>query len=128
MGFTLKITNAPPGSTHWAADFYSEEEGTFIASGALALDEAWDSAYNPYGATDLRVRVLDMVHAITLLDAPNLGPIEDGKSYTYDCSTGVLYEAVALRATMVALAIVSGLGVLGIIGATMAFAMAKPRG
>lgn len=95
MGFTLEIINAPAEATHWNADFYSEEEGSFISSGAIALDETWDCAYNPYGATDLRIRVLDMVNAITLLDALNLGPIYDGKSYIYDCSTGVLTVAVS---------------------------------
>ncbi|GAI90497.1 unnamed protein product, partial [marine sediment metagenome] len=125
MGFTLKIINAPPGSTHWSAEFYSEEEGAFIyPPDALALDEAWDCAYNPYGATDLRVRVLDIVHAITLHDAPNLGPIEDGKDYTYDCSTGVLYEAVP-AISLWPLAIIGGLGVLGV-GAAIAFTMARP--
>jgi len=125
MGFTLKIINAPPGSTHWSAHFYSEEEGAFIyPPDALALDEAWDCAYNPYGATDLRILALDMVHAITLHDAPNLGPIEDGKSYTYDCSTGVLYEAAIPM--LLPLAIIGGVvvGVLGI-GVVMASAMAK---
>jgi len=89
-GFTLKITNPPADSTHWTADFYSEEEGRFISSGTLALDETWECEYNPYEATDLRIRVLDTVHAITLLDAPNLGPIYSGKDYTFDCSTKIL--------------------------------------
>ena len=92
VGFTLGIVNPPPGSTHWAADFFSEEEGAFISTAPLNLDEAWDCEYNPYGATDLRIRVLDMVNAITVHDAPNLGPIESGRSYIYDCATGQLSE------------------------------------
>ena len=91
-GFTLTITNPPSGSTHWVAEFYSEEEGKFISPAPLALGEAWECEYNPYEATDLRIRVLDMVHAITLLDAPNLGPIHSGKGYMYDCSTKILRE------------------------------------
>jgi len=91
-GFSLSITNPPTGSTHWVAEFYSEEEGKFIFPAPLPLDKTWECQYNPYEATDLRVRVLDMVHAITLLDAPNLGPIYRGKDYTFDCSTQILRE------------------------------------
>lgn len=92
VGFTLSIVNPPPGSTHWTAEFWSEEEGAFIYPEPLALDESWECAYNPYGATDLRVRVLDMVNAITVHDQSNLGPIESGRSYVYDCASGQIFE------------------------------------
>lgn len=92
-GFRLSITNPPPGSTHWSAHFYSKEEGRFIQPpSALALDASWNCPSNPFGATDLRILVLDMVHAITLHETPNLGPIHSGKSYIYDCSTKILSE------------------------------------
>jgi len=91
-GFSLSIVNPPPGSTHWTAEFWSDEEGAFIYPEPLNLDEPWECSYNPYGATDLRIRVLDMVNAITVHDAPNLGPIESGRSYIYDCASGQLSE------------------------------------
>ena len=52
--------------------------------------------------------------------------IPDLGSYYFDVATENLYEAIPALA-LLPLAIVGGLGILGI-GATMAFAMAKPRG
>ncbi|GAI69612.1 unnamed protein product, partial [marine sediment metagenome] len=89
MGFTLKIINPPEGYYRWTALFYNEPR---IYSPVLELDELWDYPDDPQGRTDLMVRVFDSDLREIFTDS-NLGPIEDGKSYTYDCSTGALYEA-----------------------------------
>lgn len=127
MGFTLKVINAPPEAVLWNANF---AERTFdydplADSGWLGIDEVWEYPSDPLGCTTLRIWALDADNNI-LFDVRNLGPIEDGKDYTYDCSTGALYEAIPALALW-PLAIIGGLGILGI-GATIAFTMAKPSG
>ncbi|GAI37078.1 unnamed protein product, partial [marine sediment metagenome] len=119
MGFTLKITNVPEGAAMWTALFYNEPR---IYSPVLELDEPWDYADDPEARTDLMIRIFDSDLREIFTDT-NLGPIEDGKSYTYNCSTGVLYEAI-LAASLWPLAIIGGLGILGL-GATVALAMAR---
>jgi len=52
--------------------------------------------------------------------------IPDLGSYYFDVATEALYEAIPAL-SLLPLAIVGGLGILGI-GATMAFAMARPKG
>jgi len=126
VGFTLKITNAPLEAVLWNANF---AERTFdydplADSGWLGIDEVWEYPSDPLGCTTLRIWALDADNNI-LFDVYNLGPIEDGKDYTYDCSTGVLYEAIPAL-SLWPLAIIGGVvvGVLGI-GVVMASAMAK---
>ncbi|MBA7601327.1 hypothetical protein ES703_08397 [subsurface metagenome] len=120
MGFTLRITNPPVEAVLWTALFYDEPR---IWSPVLELDESWDYVDDPEGRTDLMVRVFD-TDLREIFTASNLGPIEDGKSYTYDCATGVLYEGVP-EVSLWPLALIGGLAVLGV-GATMAFATARP--
>ncbi|GAH87701.1 unnamed protein product, partial [marine sediment metagenome] len=50
---------------------------------------------------------------------------EDGKSYTYNCSTGALYETVPALALW-PLAIIGGVAVLGV-GAAAAVALTARR-
>lgn len=137
MGFTLRLENAPPEAVLWTASFAerSFDYDPIADSGWLGIGEAWEypSSYdkqgNPLYCNTLRIWALDADNNI-LFDVYNLGPIEDGKSYTYNCATGELYEAVPdgviPEGALWPLAIVGGLGVLGV-GATMAFAMAKPK-
>ena len=110
MGFTLRIINAPSGATHWSAHFYSEAEGRFISPpGMLALDAIWDCAFNPYGTTDLRVVVLDAVHARTVLDVHNLGPVNDGQDYEFNCSTRELIVVTVEPAPVVHIALIDSI-------------------
>ncbi len=107
MGFTLKIINPPEGYYRWSALFYNEPR---IYSPVLELDELWDYPDDPQGRTDLMVRVFDSDLREIFTDS-NLGPIEDGKSYTYDCATGALYEAIPeAEALLLPLALVIGVG------------------
>ncbi|MBA7698274.1 hypothetical protein ES703_106951 [subsurface metagenome] len=113
MGFTLKIINPPEGYYRWSALFYNEPR---IYSPVLELDELWDYPDDPQGRTDLMVRVFDSDLREIFTDS-NLGPIEDGKSYTYDCSTGALYEvAIPMLSPLV---LVIGLGGALAIGAVV---------
>lgn len=125
MGFTLRIENAPPEAVLWNANF---AERTFdydplADSGWLGIDEVWEYPSDPLGCATLRIWALDADNNI-LFDVRNLGPVDDGKDYIYDCSTGVLYEAAV--SMLLPLAIIGGVvvGVLGI-GVVMASAMAK---
>lgn len=90
--FTLRITNAPSGSRYWWADY----SGGLCYSGWLDVTEIWHCPMGAYGATDLRINVVDVNYA-TKHSNSGLGPIEDDKSYIYDCSTGVLSEEIPTR-------------------------------
>lgn len=98
MGFTLRIINAPAEATHWNGEYFRTHEEGFISSGALALDETWECAYDPSGVTNLRIRAFSMDDGITILHDTHeigvLGPIYSSKNYSYDCSTGILTVAV----------------------------------
>jgi hypothetical protein len=85
MGFSLKIKNAPSGSQYWWAEYISGE----VYSGWLNIGVTWECPYGAYGATDLRVLVVDSNYNVKH-DKRGLGPIVDGNSYEYDCSTGLL--------------------------------------
>ena len=86
MSFTLRIKNPPSRAEQWWAEY-----DTGIYSGWLAINETWDCPYGAYGATDLRIWVVDSdLHTLLLEDAGS--PIYDDKSYVYDCSTGTLSE------------------------------------
>lgn len=87
MSFVLSIKNAPLFSKYWFANFSRGE----AYSDWLGIDEPWNYPYGAYGATDLEIMVVDsnydIKHSIT-----GLGPIYDGKTYVYDCSTRILSE------------------------------------
>ena len=87
-GFTLGIVNPPGGAWRWAALFYNEPQ---IWSPVLEMDEFWDYPDDPQGRTDLIVRVFD-VNQYEIFRSVNLGPIEKGKNYVYDCASGQLSE------------------------------------
>lgn len=126
MGFTLRIENAPPEAVLWNANFaeHAFDYDPIADSGWLGIGEVWEYPSDPLGCTTLHIWALDADNNI-LFDVYNLGPIEDGKDYTYDCSTGVLYETIPAL-SLWPLAIIGGVvvGVLGI-GVVMASAMAK---
>ena len=89
VGFTLGIANPPSGTYCWGALFYDEPR---IYSPVCWVDELWDYADDPQGRTDLMVRVFDS-DLREIYVANNLGPIEKGKNYVFDCATGELSEA-----------------------------------
>lgn len=131
MGFTLKIENAPPEAVLWNGSFAenSFNYDPMADSGWLGIGEVWtyptsyDKQGNPLYCTTLRIWALDSDNNI-LFDVGNLGPVEDGKSYIYDCSTGELYEVAAVG-SLWPLALIGGVGVMAI-GAAMAFATTRP--
>lgn len=61
--------------------------------GWLGITETWSCPYSAYGATDLHILVVDSNYN-TKHEKTGLGPVNDGKSYVYDCSTGVLSEDI----------------------------------
>ena len=114
MGFTLRIENAPPEAVLWIANFWYQtfEYDPIADSGWLGIDEAWVYPSDPRGSTSLHIWIID-AYENTLLEVWDLGPVNDGKDYIYDCSTGVLYEAIPAL-SLWPLAIIGGLGVLGV--------------
>lgn len=87
-GFTVKITNPPEGAVLWNANF---AENSFYYdpmadSGWLEIDETWEYPGDPLGCTTMRIWVLDANNNV-LLDVYNLGPIENGDNYVFDCAT-----------------------------------------
>jgi len=93
VGFSLGIINPPPGAVLWNANFgaASFDYDPTADSGWLNIDESWDYPSDPLGCTTLHIWALDAEDNI-LFDVWNLGPIEKGKSYVYDYSTGELSE------------------------------------
>ena len=77
----------------WNANF---AENTFnydplADSGWLAVEAVWEYPSDPLGCTTLRVWALDADNNI-LFDTSNLGPVNNGKHYVYDCATASLRE------------------------------------
>lgn len=89
MGFTLKLQYAHDafiGEKYWWAEY---DMGVY--SGWLDIDETWNCIYGAYNATDLAIYVADADWSIFFQDT-NLGPIQDGKAYKYDCINKRLKE------------------------------------
>ena len=92
-GFTLKLVNPPAGAILWNANF---AENSFkynpqADSGWLGVDEVWEYPSDPLGCTTLRVWALDADNNI-LFDVQNLGPVNVGTKYAFDCSAEMLRE------------------------------------
>lgn len=91
MGFTLKLTNAPPAAVLWNANF-AENSFSYeplADSGWLAISQGWDYPSDPLGCTTLRIWAID-ANSNILFDYSNLGPVENNGNYTFDCSTAIL--------------------------------------
>ena len=90
-GFTLRLTNVPPKLALWNANFAEKafEYKPLADSGWLEPDEVWEYPSDPLGCTTLRVWALDADNHI-LFDVKNLGPVENGKDYAFDCLTKTL--------------------------------------
>ena len=120
MGFKLKITNAPPEAVWWMGwftDLWLEGGGAVVP-----IDEVWDCPDDPLGHETLVIQLFDAEHNV-LLDVHNLGPVNDGGNYTYDCSTGELSGA---GAALPWLGLILLAGVLGV-GTVVALTVAQPR-
>lgn len=111
-GFTLKITNPPEGAVLWHADFAenSFDYDPMADSGWLSPDETWEYPSDPLGCTTLRILVLD-ANSNVLLEVYNLGPIEDGNNYTFDCSTVSLIGPSILNMVVGVMMIVLVMGI-----------------
>ncbi len=108
MGFTLRIINAPAEAVMWNANFAEQSFGydPIADSGWLAIDAQWVYPSNPLGCITLRIWALDADDNV-LFDVRNLGPIENGKDYIYDCSTGILTVAVFDWTPLIAIAVLA---------------------
>lgn len=108
-GFTLKLTNPPAGAVLWTGGFAENtwNYDPIADSGWLGVDETWEYPSDPLGCTTLRVWILDANNNI-LLDVHDLGPIEDGNDYVFDCSTaGLVAPSVpSMLETMIGLMMV----------------------
>lgn len=91
LGFTLGIINAPAGAVLWNANFAEKsfEYDPIADSGWLAIDQIWKYPSDPRGTTSLHIWVVDEENNV-LLDIYNLGPVDNGEDYVYDCTTGIL--------------------------------------
>jgi len=92
-GFTLKLVNPPAGTALWNANFAEKafDYEPLADSGWLGVDKVWDYPTDPLGCTTLRVWALDADNN-TLFDVRNLGPVNSGKDYAFDCSAKTLGE------------------------------------
>lgn len=92
-GFTLRIVNAPAEVVLWNANFAEKsfDYEPLADSGWLGIDKVWTYPSDPLGCTTLRVWALDANNNI-LFDVRNLGPINNGRDYAFDCSTRMLGE------------------------------------
>jgi hypothetical protein len=106
MSFSLRIKNAPSGSKYWWAEYSLGES----YSGWLDIAATWNCPYGAYGATDLRVIVVDSNYNLKH-DKSGLGPVYDSKNYAYNCATGVLSEEVPTEPVVTAFTIVDYLKV-----------------
>ncbi len=91
MGFTLRIINAPSGSVSWKADFAARsfDYDPIADSGWMGISQVWDYPSDPRGATTLRILIIDAQSEL-LLYPQNLGPVNNGQDYEYNCATGQL--------------------------------------
>ena len=90
MGFTLELKNAPGFWPLWYSVKWSGSYG-LVTSGWLDIGEIWDCPYGAYGATDLTILVVDAGWDYTHQKS-DLGPVNDGEAYIYDCNTELLTE------------------------------------
>ncbi len=96
-GFTLRIINPPTGAVLWNANFAGNSFNyePMADSLWLGVEEIWvypnsyDKEGNPLYCNTLKIWILDANDNI-LLNVENLGPIEAGNNYTFDCSTYTL--------------------------------------
>ena len=96
-GFTLKILNPPTGAVLWNANFAGDSFSyePMADSGWLGISEVWtypinyDKEGEPLLTNTLKIWILDADNNI-LLDVENLGPIEAGNNYEFDCATYTL--------------------------------------
>ncbi|GAJ05224.1 unnamed protein product, partial [marine sediment metagenome] len=87
-GFVLGIKNPPAGAVLWNGNFAEKcfDYEPMADSGWLAIDRAWEYPSDPRGCTTLRIWILNANNNI-LLDVKNLGPVNKGKSYIFNCIT-----------------------------------------
>jgi len=92
-GFTLGLQNAPPEVMLWNANFAENafNYDPLADSGWLAPDSVWEYPGDPLGCVTLKVWALD-AESNVLFDTSNLGPVNNGKHYLFDCSTKILKE------------------------------------
>ena len=87
MGFTLRITNAPSGAASWKADFAGKsfDYDPIADSGWLGISQVWDYPSDPRDVATLRILVIDAQNNL-LLHVTDLGPVNDGQDYEFNCS------------------------------------------
>jgi len=92
-GFTLGLQNAPPEAVLWNANFAesSFNYDPFPDSGWLSLTGTWEYPSDPLGCHTMKIWALDADQNV-LFDVRNLGPVNNGKHYLFDCSTKILKE------------------------------------
>jgi len=93
VGFTLRLQNPPPEVVLWNANFAESSFAydPFPDSGWLGVDGVWEYPSDPRGCITLKVWALD-ADSNVLFDTSNLGPVNNGKHYAFDCSTKTLKE------------------------------------
>ena len=123
MGFTLGVKNAPSPATLWMA-MLAAGEGPNMTE-PLPLSERWVCSEPAPGPNYIDIACFDPEEYLVQKSLVYV-TIEDGKSYTFDFETETLQEITVPEVSW--LAILSGLGVLGIGGLVMAMAlMARPE-
>ena len=95
MGFSLRIINAPVGAVLWNANFWYEsfDYDPIADSGWLNIAGVWVYPGDPLGCTSLHIWIIDADNNV-LLSVFDYGPVNNDKSYVFDCSTLELTEEV----------------------------------
>lgn len=95
MGFRLGLINPPHAANVWNAHLMGEmfTLQPMPDSGWLGPYETWDYPSDPGGSTTLRVWLLDFNNKV-LFDIRNLGPVNDGGDYQFNCLTKQLEGGV----------------------------------
>jgi len=121
MGFTLSVKNAPAPATQWGsycnADTTSQpnsvQEQATKPYGALPLKERWICEDPAPGENLLNVSCFDS-EGYTVQESVVPVTILDDEDYVFDFATEILRTALPLEVSMMSLAMVGGMAILGV--------------
>lgn len=127
MGFTLGVENAPSPAIQWIAQCNYYTTGVPRMTSPLPSAERWDCAEAAPGFNTLGIACFDAGGYIVQESIVDV-TIEDGRDYIFDFATETLQDITAQAVSFLPLAILGGIGLLGVGGVAVAFAKAKPPG
>lgn len=124
MSFTLGVENAPSPAIQWMATCNYYTTGVPRMTSPLPLSERWNCPEAAPGYNTLGIACFDSGGYI-VQESIVAVTIEDGRDYIFDFATETLQDITAPALSFLPLLLISGLGILAVGGAAVAFAMAK---